>query len=153
MSDWPIVMPAQLSGGKLTLNRERLQALLAGRRDGDLTLTFERRHATRSAAQNAWYWACILPALADYTGYTIDEMHEFCKRRFNAKQVIVTNAHGEIVDEERIGQTTTLLNKLTFGEYCESIRQWAAAELDINIPDPDVDWRHRAPDEELTEAS
>ncbi len=40
------------------------------------------------------------------------------------------------VDEFVIGGSTTRMNKLEFGEYCEAIRQWAAMELGINIPDP-----------------
>ena len=143
MSSGPIVLSARLEGGQFRVNRDKLRDLLRGRKDGDYTITIERRHATRSAAQNAWYWGVIMPAIADYTGYTIDEVHEFCKKRFNAKQLTVADRHGVIVEEERIGQSTTTLNKVTFGEYCERIRMWAAAELAIDIPDPDVNWRHQ----------
>src|SRR5689334_8506795 len=122
-----LVMPAELVEGKLKLNAKRLAAWLKGKKDGSYTVTIERRHATRSAAANRWYWGCILPLLSEHTGYTVDELHELCKLKFNAKKIIVTAETGEIVDEERIGQTTTILNKLTFGEYCEQIREWAAA--------------------------
>lgn len=138
-----LVLPADLRKGKLTLNAKRIAAWLKGRRDGPYTVTIERRHATRSLLQNAYYFGVILPALADYTGYTVDELHEYCKGRFNPKQVIVANAHGEIIDEQRIGLSTTTLNRLTFGEYCESIRQWAARDLGVVIPDPDPDWKSK----------
>lgn len=132
-----LVLSAEVRKGKLLMNAKRVASWLKGRKDGPYTVTIERRHATRSVLQNAWYFGCILPALAEHTGYTVDELHEYCKSRFNPKQVIVTNEHGEIVDEQRIGLSTTGLNKLTFGEYCEQIRQWAARDLGVVIPDPD----------------
>lgn len=107
----------------------------------ELTITIERKRATRSLDQNAWYWSGILAALAEHTGYTVDELHEYCKLRFNPKRVLITNEQGEIVDEQRIGQTTTKLNRITFGEYCEAIREWAAADLGLVIADPDPEWR------------
>lgn len=140
----PIVMSARLESGVLHLNRTRLKERLAGERDGLYSVTIERRHATRSAAQNAWYHGVILKLLSEHTGYTHDEMHEYCKLKFNSRIVTVATDTGEIIDEQRVGLTTTRLNKLTFGEYCEQIRQWAAAELQVYIPDPDVDWRINA---------
>jgi hypothetical protein len=35
-----------------------------------------------------------------------------------------------------IGKSTTKLNKVEFGEFCESVRRWAAESLSIDIPDP-----------------
>lgn len=142
-SAWPIVVPARLERGVIRMNAKRLAELLKGKRDCGLTVTIERQHATRSAAQNAWYWSGILVGLSERTGCTVDEMHEYCKRRFNAKRLILTNEHGEIVDEDRIGQTTTRLNKVTFGEYCEAIREWAARDLGVVIDDPDQHWRDK----------
>jgi hypothetical protein len=105
-------------------------------RDGEVLITVERARATRSHAQNAWYFGCILKALSDHTGYTVDELHEYCKQRFNAKTVAFCDHDGVIKDEQTIGLSTTKLNKITFGEYCEAIRQWAAQDLDVVIPDP-----------------
>lgn len=138
-----LVLPAEVRKGKLLMNAKRVTAWLKGRKDGPYTVTIERRHATRSTLQNAWYWGGILPAISEHTGYTVDEVHEYCKHRFNAKVVTVANEHGEIIDEQRIGQSTTGLNKLTFGEYCEAIRRWAAADLGVVIPDPDPHWKDK----------
>ena len=148
VADWPIVITARLKRGKMVLDRDALKAQLAGARDCQLTVTIERAHATRSAAQNAWYWSQVLKLISEHTGYTVDEVHELMKAKFNAKVMVVTNAAGELVSEDRVGQTTTKLNKLTFGDYCEQIRIWAAQELDVYIPDPDPNWR----DESLREA-
>lgn len=110
-------------------------------KDGEVTITVERKRATRSEIQNRWYWGQILRLLSEHTGYTVDELHDYCKLRFNGTTVCVTDRDGVVVDEQRIGQTTTKLNRVTFGEYCEAIRQWAAADLGVVIPDPDPNWR------------
>lgn len=149
----PIVLPARLEGGKLDLNRDRLRKALHGRKDGDYLITIERAHATRSLSQNAYYWGVILPAIADYTGQSVDDLHEWAKLNFNAKQIVLTNAHGEIVGDERIGQTTTKLNKVTFGEYLERLRAWAAVELGVVVPDPDPDHRWRKDHDEEPETT
>lgn len=115
-----------------------------GWKDGPVTITVERKRATRSLIQNAYYFGVILRLLSEHTGYTVDELHDYCKQRFNAKTVLVQNDLGVIVDEQRIGQTTTKLNRVTFGEYCESIRQWAASDLGVVIPDPDPNWRQHS---------
>lgn len=109
--------------------------------DGEVTITVAPKRATRSALQNAWYWGQILRLLSDHTGYTVDELHEYCKQRFNAKTVCLVDSDGVVKDESRVGMSTTKLNRLTFGEYCEAIRIWAAADLDVRIPDPDPNWR------------
>jgi hypothetical protein len=133
---WPIVMRASLERGTLILaDRDGLREQLRRRKDGELVVTIQRREQPRSVLQGRWYWSCILPALASYTGYDVDELHEYCKQRFNPRQVVITNRRGRI-----IGQSTTLLSKLTFGEYCEKIRRWAAADLGVIIPDPDPNY-------------
>lgn len=126
---------------KVRMRRDVSEQLARWRAGTELTLTIERKRATRSRDQNAWYWSGILGALAEHTGYTVDELHDYCKQRFNAKRLIITNEHGEIVDEQRVGATTTTLNRITFGEYCERIREWAAADLGLAIADPDPSWR------------
>lgn len=131
-----------ITAGKLRVKQQAdFEAAMRQFRDGDVSVTVERKHATRSEQQNRWYWSGILAALSEHTGYTVDEMHEYCKDRFNAKTISIVDGHGEVKDEQRIGQSTTKLNRLTFGEYCENIRMWAASELGIDIPDPDPDWK------------
>ena len=134
MSDWPIVIPAHLVDGLLHLNRTRLQKLLRGRKDSELEIIIERKHATRSVAQNAAYWGLYLAVLSEHTGYTKDELHEYLKSRFLPKKLAIADAHGEITDEFTVGTTTTKLNKIEFGEYMESIARWAAEDLGVVIP-------------------
>lgn len=137
---------ARVEDGQLKIRLRTLQLLRTAVRNWrrcPVTVTIERQHATRSLDQNAYYFGCVLALLSEHTGYTVDELHAYCKERFNAKTLILVNAHGEITDEKTIGQSTTKLNKVTFGEYCEAIRQWAAEDLGVVIPDPDPAWREK----------
>lgn len=141
MSDWPIVLPARLEDGRLVLDKQRLSAALQARRDGPLVVTIERKHATRSLAQSAYYWSVVVKLLSEHTGYDPDEIHDVLKAKFLPKALALTDGNGEIKDELVIGGTTTRLNKIEFGEFMERVRQWAAEDLQVFIPDPDPNWK------------
>jgi len=136
---------ARIFTGRITAEKLHVRGWkpFRGWKDQEVTVTVQRKRATRSLDQNAWYFGQILRLLSEHTGYTVDELHDYCKVRFNAKTVLITDQDGVVKDETRIGQTTTKLNRVTFGEYCEAIRQWAAQELGVVIPDPDPNWRDR----------
>jgi hypothetical protein len=136
VADWPVILPAQLVRGRLKLNRVRLQKLLRSKRDCELVLVLEKKHATRSLAQNAFYFGVVLACISEYTGYTTDELHEFCKARFLPKRITLADKNGEVTEEIVIGTSTTTLNKVQFSDYIEDIRKWAAETLDLNIPNP-----------------
>jgi hypothetical protein len=126
-----------IEGGKLEIrNRAGLSQALRGMKDGEVLVSIVRLRACRSQRQNAWYWGVIVQMLADHTGYTPDEMHEVLKAKFIPKRFAVSDGNGEIQDELVIGGSTSILNTVEFGEYCEAIRQWAADSLHVVIPDP-----------------
>lgn len=128
-----------VEGGKLQLrNRKAFDEAMASLKDGEYIFSLERARATRSLEQNAWYWGVIVEEISKLTGYTPDEVHEVLKAKFIPKKLAVAKGNGEIVDEFVIGGSTTKLNKLEFGEYCEAVRRWAAETLDIVIPDPET---------------
>jgi hypothetical protein len=123
--------------GKLKLrNRQAFETAFKTWRDGEVIVRIERRHAARSLAQNAYYWGVAVHLLSEHTGYTPDEMHEFLKMKFLPKKLAVQDKNGEVQGEFVIGGTTTALNKIQFGEYLFNIQSWAAASLDVQIPDP-----------------
>jgi len=133
-----------IKDGKLTVrHRKDFEAAMDTFVDGEVSVTITKQRATRSQEQNAYYFGVVLRLLSEHTGHTVDELHEYCKQRFNAKTVLVQDAAGVVVDEQRIGLSTTKLNRVTFGEYLEAIRQWAAEDLHVDIPDPDPNWRQR----------
>ena len=137
MPTWPVIVPARVEQGVVMFNRERLKKLLAGAKDGELTVTIERKHATRSLAQNRLYFGVYCRVLSEHTGYTPEEIHDYLKAKFLPKKIVMADAHGEIVEEVTLGTTTTRLNKIEFGEYLRAIQQWAAETLDVNIPNPE----------------
>ncbi len=124
-----------VKAGRLEIRkRKQFKESLRRMRDGAVRVTVERVHATRSLQQSRFYWGVVVELLSDHTGYTPDEIHELLKAKFIPKKLAVTDGNGEIVGEFVIGGTTTKLNKIEFGEYMESIRQWAA-EIGVVIPD------------------
>ena len=133
----PLMTTGRIVGGRLLIRRRPAFAAALGRmREGEVTVTVARKHAARSLPQNAWYWGVIVALLSEHTGFTPDEMHAVLKAKFLPKRLAVSDGNGEIVGEYVIGGSTAKLNKLEFGEYCEAIRQWAAADLGVLIPDP-----------------
>lgn len=136
----PIITSGRVEGGKLQVrNRKWLEGRLRKLRDCEVSITVERLHATRSLAQNAWYFGVVLAALEDHTGYGKDELHELMKQMHLPRHRAICDGNGEVKGEFVIGGTTTRLNKVEFGEYCERIRKWAAEQLGVNIPDPNED--------------
>lgn len=124
--------------GKVQLrNRNALDGALRWWPNGaEVVITIERRRATRSKDANAYYWGVVIELLSRHTGYTPDEMHELAKQMFLAKHLTLATSNGEICGDYVIGGSTKRLNTLQFYEYVERIRDWAAADLGVVIPDP-----------------
>ena len=87
--------------------------------------------ANRTSQQNKYLWA-IYKLIADGTGNCATDIHSYCKATFlPTKSVLLGNAEHVVT-----GSTRSLSTKeMTI--YIESIRMWAAEELDISIPAPD----------------
>ena len=135
--DGPVFGAGVVRRGRLRIVRAHLFAeQLAGLREGPVEIRIERKRATRSVEQNAWYWSCLVGLVAEHTGYTPDEIHELYKAKFIPKRLAVADGNGEIVGEFVIGGSTTKLSTKEFTEYAEAIRQWAAETLHVVIPDP-----------------
>ena len=123
-----------LKGHQLTIHGMKFWPLS----DGPVIVTVRKAHATRSVKQNRWYWGGIMRTLADHTGYTMDEIHEICKAKFLPRIVEIPGADNQVAAEFKIGGTTTTLNKLEFGEYCEMVREWAATwDPPCSVPNPE----------------
>src|SRR5262245_18271519 len=134
--------PARVDDGKLIGSLralERMRRAVSHWRRCRVVVTVERAHATRSLAQNACYWGVVLQHLHDDIKQVPDDLHEYCKLRFNPRVIVVCDPDGVIVGEERVGASTTTLNKITFYEYVERVRMWMRDDLGITTPDPDPD--------------
>lgn len=136
---WPIVLVGQLEKGQIRFSKRTLDEQLKGRKDCVVEIVIERKHATRSLAQNRLYWGVYVKVLSDHTGYDPEEIHEILKAKFLPKKLTLVDEHGVITDEFTVGGSTSQLNKLEFGEYLERIQRWAAETLSVVIPDPPRD--------------
>ena len=133
---------ARLENGKLKVrNRWMLKEVLSSWRDCDVTITIEKKHATRSLDANRWYWSQIVGLVSEHTGHTPEEVHQIYKAKFLPKRLAMANANGELCGEFTIGGSTTKLNRIEFSEYCDAIRTWCEVELGVIIPDPDKEWQ------------
>lgn len=111
------------------------------------TITLKPQRRAKSAKQLAWYWGAILPALAAHTGYTVEEMHAWCKYKFlnppELKTLVIVDAQGEVIEEAHIDgpETVSLLTTAQMADYCEDVRMFAADRLQVYIEDPDINWK------------
>lgn len=94
----------------------------------------------RSDRANRWYWGQILELLSEHTGHTHDELHEYCKARFIPKRLAICDGNGVVIDDRVVGGSTTKLSTADMAVYCDAIRQFAAEDLGLVIPDPDPAW-------------
>lgn len=140
-----ISTPGEIRKGKLRVKHaDAFSQQLARFRDGAVQITVERKYANRSTRQNSWYWAAVVGLVAEHTGYSPDEIHEIYKAKFLPKKLAFADQNGEVKGEFVLGGTTTTLDTVQFSEFCEAIREWAASELGVNIPDPET-WREHLP--------
>lgn len=132
-----ITASAAVRDGRLYIrDRKEFDALVAQLPEAwELEVTIQRRRATRSVQQNRYYWGVVLRVLADYTGYSVDELHDVMRAKFLPKSVALCDGNGVVVGDYVLGGSTRHLDIETFTLYIEAIREWAARELDCDIPD------------------
>ena len=85
--------------------------------------------AKRTIPQNAYYWGVVLKTISKETGYTSEELHEFFKRIFLKKEIVI----GGKAYETSI--STRKLKKDQFSEYIEKIKGFVFLRLDLVIPE------------------
>jgi hypothetical protein len=117
---------AKIMNGELTTQNKSLIEFFAKNEGKEVSIDIKIYKPSRSDAQNRYYWAVVVPMLADDLGYTRDEMHEALKYKFLR----------EDYDNglSRVGSTADL-NVEEFAHYI-TVVQIFAAELGIVIPDP-----------------
>lgn len=87
----------------------------------------------RSSQQNRYYWL-ILGMIAEHTGHTSEELHEYFKLKFLPKQFEMINKSTGESEEVTIPKTTTKLSIQEFADYVTQIESFAAG-LGLSIPD------------------
>ncbi len=105
---------------------EKFMVYLAGLEGKRVELTLQKERNNRSNQQNKFYWAVVVEILAEYFGYTPEELHEALKYKFLLQ-------HEDTLATVR---STTSLSTVEFMDYVDRITRWAATDYQIYIPDP-----------------
>ena len=127
-----------------------MRALQAAAIGGDeiLVVRIEPEEKKRTLRQNKYLWGVVYKTIVDNDpGYFVNDavdalrktarlsaaevVHEFCKARFLPS----ADLPGLQIT---VAPSTAKLPRKEFQEYVESIRRWAADELQVFIPDPTV---------------
>ena len=82
---------------------------------------------TRTGQQNRLLWE-LYTHLSAYTGFTKDEVHDVCKRKF-----LTYEKRGNDGKAYKFTRSTTELDKEEFSQYYERVEQ-LAAEMGIVLP-------------------
>lgn len=94
-------------------------------------VTIKRHRERRSLDQNRLYFLW-LACIADETGHSKDDLHEYFKQQFlGFEQRAVLN--GRVY----INPSTAALNTKQFSDYLNTIQVFANAELGILLPNPE----------------
>lgn len=149
-----VTAAVHIQDGKLFVHdRRKFDAAIATLPNCPGTLTFEKSYATRSKAQNDYYYAVVVARCAAKLAHDEKFTHELLKAQFLPHEMAAKGLNGVLMNGLVIGGSTTKLNKLEFIDYLETIVGWAAEKWDLYIPDPDPDWRQKALAEQSTEAA
>jgi hypothetical protein len=116
--------------------------------DEIMVVRIEPEEKKRTLRQNKYLWGVVYKTIVDNDpGYFVNDavdalrktarlsaaevVHEFCKARFLPS----ADLPGLQIT---VAPSTAKLPRKEFQEYVESIRRWAADELQVFIPDPTV---------------
>ena len=93
-------------------------------------VTIKRHRERRSLDQNCLYFLW-LACIADETGHSKDDLHEYFKQQFlGFEQRAVLNKR------VYLNPSTATLNMKQFSEYLDNIQVFANSELGILLPNP-----------------
>lgn len=98
---------------------------------GEIELSVSKRKSKRSDAQNRYLWGVVYKLICKDTGYTDEEIHELMLEKFAPRRYMELGS-----TKEKVVKRSSKMDKIEFMDYVESIKQWAATDLNIYIPDP-----------------
>ena len=110
--------------------------------DGDYEITIKKRRKTRTNDQNRYMcgvvYTTLLKGLQD-AGWELtntEQVHKFFLKHIATEQII--NKHtGEVVS---IPSSTTDMDTVTFTAYLEQLKDFAIEFLNIEIPEPEINF-------------
>ena len=120
----------EIQDGKLVIKHRNQFDLFVSSLEGKVEIQVKPYKSTRSDRQRRYYWAVIIPAICQATGYDLSEANEFLKWWFNPK---IKTFKGQ---EIRFGSSIEAEKTDRVEEIYREIREWASAELHIFVPEP-----------------
>lgn len=129
------VFKVNIGDGQIKLldgEKERYRKFLLSTK-GNYELVIQKPRKKRSSKANAYYWAVVLPIIADYMGEPeLETAHEFLKSQHAIKTVLVGKKVYKVI------QRTSRMTTQEFSDYLEKVSVWASQEgLVIPLPDKD----------------
>ncbi len=91
----------------------------------------QRMELQRTIDQNSYLFGVVYKTISDYTGHTVDEIHEFYKDRFNFEYSLNPRT-GEF---ELRYKSSTEETTASMGEFIDKVVSHAVNELGIGIPE------------------
>ena len=129
---------ATISKGKLLVpdsEKGRMAKWSMSQNDGEVEIKIGRKTKRRSLKANSYYFAVVLPILAESWGYEdLEELDDALEARFLPKQVKKLGKEEVLVAGRCSKQDTT-----AFGEFVLKVSAYAAQE-GIIIPSPDREY-------------
>lgn len=90
-------------------------------------IEIKQHQARRTLSQNKLSWA-IYTEIANETGHTPQEIHDYCCKTFLPKRIVTFDG----VEHELDGCTSEL-EKPAFSQYVERVASWAATDFGITV--------------------
>jgi len=109
----------------------RFYPYLASLEGQKVEIIVRKRRSKRSDQQNRYYWGVVVQILAEHCGYSPEEMHEALKEKFLGTWE--RDEHGLVKRK-----STTTLSVDEFIRYTNEVIRWAAENLTVYIPDPQL---------------
>lgn len=89
-------------------------------------------YPNRSPQWNKYYWGVTIKMIADYTGYSSEEIHELLGFKFRMSYYFDFKSR----EMDYKYMSTTQDSDSEFALYIEQVRAWALEFLNLLIPDP-----------------
>lgn len=165
---YEIYLDVPESGEISDRKRKEIGLALNNFRGKRIRLTVERFYNKRSQDQNEMWWSWMKLS-GDYLGYTKEEMHELCKRKFlDVERFLATiketgkrrifakdeNVYSEIatgevffedqllnIKQENTSGSTKVLSTVEFSELADDLDKWLFEEFGVRIPMPGESWQ------------
>jgi hypothetical protein len=99
--------------------------------DKRVAVTIENMRSHRSLQQNRYLWGVVYPIIAEATGYTVNEVHEWARAQYLAPKVL--QVAGKV---REVTRSTTELSIGEMVEYVDNLIQ-LGAELGCHVPSPE----------------